>query len=152
VYPIDIMEQMKDVLDLDDVRPNAFIFLSKEKDGQLFGMEGSGLEESSDAAEINAVITALTSRMVEQHDKPTTVAKVEAAVKAAAQGDFGLSADDLRTLGGKLTPGHSALVVLFENVWERKFREIGRKLGGTVIKQTLITAEDLDQAAKEMSA
>jgi hypothetical protein len=106
--------------------------LSKEKDGQLFGMEGSGLQEGADAVEINAVVTALTSRMVEQHDAATTVANVEAAVKAAGQGDFGLSAGALQSLGRRLDPGHSALVVLFENLWERRFREIGRTMGGAV--------------------
>jgi predicted double-glycine peptidase len=152
VFPIDLLEQLKDLLDPRDVRPNAFMFLSKEKNGQLFGMEGSGLQEGADAAEINAVVTALTSRMVEQHDKATTTANIEAAVKAAAQGDFGLSAGALQLLGSKLAPGHSAFVVLFENFWERKFREIARKMGGTVTSQTLITAEDLCQAAKELIA
>jgi predicted double-glycine peptidase len=152
VYPIDLLEQLKNLLDPGDVRPNAFVFLSKDKDGRLFGMEGSGLQEGADAAEINAVVTALTSRMVEQHDMATTVANVEAAVKAAAQGDFGLSAGALQALGRKLTPGHSALVVLFENLWERKFKEIARKSGGTVANQTLITAEALEQAARELGA
>jgi predicted double-glycine peptidase len=151
IFPVDLLERMNGVLDPQDVRPNAFIFLSKEKNGQLFGMEGSGLQEGADAVEINAVVTALTSRMVEQHDPATTVANVEAAVKAAAQGDFGLSADALKSLGSRLEPGHSALVVLFENLWERRFREIGNGMGGRVIRQTLITAEDLDQAAKELT-
>jgi predicted double-glycine peptidase len=151
IFPIDLLERMGGVLDPQNVRPNAFVFLSKEKDGQLFGMEGSGLQESADAVEINAVVTALTSRMVEQHDAATTVANVEAAMKAAAQGDFGLSAGALQSLGSKLDPGHSALVVLFENLWERRFREIGRTMGGTVFSQTLITAEALDQAARELT-
>jgi uncharacterized membrane protein len=114
-------------------------------------MEGGGLEEDADAAEINALIAALTSRMVEP-DKAATAASIEAAVKAVAQGDFGLSADALQALGSKLAPGHCALVVLFENLWERKFREITGNLGGTVTNQRLITAEALQKAAKEVIA
>jgi hypothetical protein len=151
VYPIDVLEQIKTMLDQQYIRPNAFIFLRKEKDGQLFGMEGSGLQEGDDAAEINAVVTALTSRMVEKRNTPAIAADVEAAVKAAAQGDFGLSADALHVLGSKLAPGHCALVVLFENVWERKFREITRSFGGTVTNQRLITAEGLQKAASELT-
>ena len=150
-FPIDIMEQLKSILDPQSVRPNAFIFLSKTKDG-LFGMEGSGLQEAADVAEINALITAITSRMVEKQDKAATAASVEAAVKAAAQGDFGLSHDALQALGSKLAPGHSALVVLFENLWERKFRDFTRNLGGTVTSQRLVTAEALAKAAKELVA
>jgi len=150
-FPIDIMEQLKGILDPQSVRPNAFIFLSKIKDG-LLGMEGSGLQEAADVAEINALITAITSRMVEKQDKAATAASVEAAVKAAAQGDFGLSHDSLQALGSKLDPGHSALIVLFENLWERKFREFTRSLGGTVTNQRLVTAEALEKAAKELIA
>jgi hypothetical protein len=152
VYPIDVLEQVKAMLDQQNIRPNAFIFLRKEKDGQLFGMEGSGLQEGADAAEINAVVTALTSRMVEKPDKSAVAGDVEAAVKAAAQGDFGLSAGSLQVLGSKLAPGQSALVVLFENFWERKFRDIMHNLGGTVTNQKLMTAEGLQKAAKELIA
>jgi hypothetical protein len=148
VFALDVLEQLKDLLDPKDVRPNAFMFLSKTQDGQLFGMEGSGLQEGEDAAETNAVVTALTSRMVEQLDEAATAASIEEAVKAAAQGDFGLSAGSLKALGMKLAPGHSALVVLFENLWERKFRRTTAGMGGTVINQTLITAEELRDAAK----
>jgi uncharacterized protein len=150
-FPIDIMEQLKAMLDQQVVRPNAFIFLSKTEHG-LFGMEGSGLQEGADAAEINALVTALTSRMVEKQDKSATAVSVEAAVKAAAQGDFGLSHGALQVIGDKLAPGHSALIVLFENLWERKFREAMRKLGGTVTNQRLITPEDLERSAKELIA
>ena len=61
-----------------------------------------------------------------------------------------MSADALRLIGSKLEPGHSALVVLFENLWERRFRDVVRGMGGSVTRQTLITAEDLRQAAKEL--
>jgi predicted double-glycine peptidase len=151
-YPIDIMEQLKGMLDRQNVRPNAFIFLAKTKDDELFCMEGSGLTEDADAAEINAVVTAITSRMVEKQDKAATAASMEAAVKAAAQGDFGLSHAGLQAIGSKLAPGHSALIVLFENLWERKYRALMGKLGGTVTNQRLITAEALEKTAKELIA
>jgi hypothetical protein len=151
VFAIDALEQVKAMLDQKVVRPNAFIFLSRTKDG-LFGMEGSGLQEDADAAEINAVVTALTSRMVEKQEKGATAAGIDAAVKAAAQGDFGLSHGALQALGEKLAPGHSALVVLFENLWERKYRDLMHKLGGSITNQRLITAEALEKAAKDLIA
>jgi predicted double-glycine peptidase len=152
VFPIDVMEKLKPMLDPQNVRPNAFIFLAKDESGQLFGMEGSGLLEDADAAEINAVVTAITSRMVEKQDKSATAASIDEAVRAAAQGDFGLSHSALHALGSNLAPGHSALLFLFENLWERKFRELTTSLGGTVTNQRLITAEALDKAAKELIA
>jgi uncharacterized protein len=153
VFPMDLLDDLKTWLsNTASIRPNAFIFLHKDKDGAIAGMEGSGLQEDADAAELNAVITAITSRMVDRADDATTSAKVEAALKAAAQGDFGLSAGDLRKLGDQLAAGHSALIVLFENVWERKFREIIAKHDGSVFNQRLLTPQALAEAAQRLAA
>jgi hypothetical protein len=48
---------------------------------------------------------------------------------------------DIQKLARKLFPHHSALVLLFENAWERKFKEIVKKYDGAVTNQRLITSE-----------
>lgn len=151
IYPLDILERLKGLLDPKSVRANAFVFLWKDPDGGLAGMEGSGLEESEDAAAINAAVTAITSRMVGGHDDSSTSAEIETAAKAAAQGDFGLSFGGLRALGGTLAPGHSAFIMLFENLWERKIRDIAQTMGGAVTNQRLLTSEALEKAARELA-
>jgi hypothetical protein len=76
---------------------------------------------------------------------------VETALAAAAAGDFGLTADDIHKIAQELPPGHSSIILLFENAWERKFREVARKHNGAIVNQRLITSEALARAAGELS-
>ena len=152
VFPLDVLEEIKPLIDSDSVRPNAFIFLRKDGEGRTAGMEGSGLEDGADAAEFNAIVTAVASRMLEKPGETTVALKMQEAAKAAAQGDFGLSSGALQAVADRLKPNESALIVFFENVWERKFAEIAHKFGGEVTNQRLITPQALVQAAERLVA
>jgi predicted double-glycine peptidase len=148
LLPYDLLDELRDFRKSEYIRPNAFIFLRKDKEGNLSGMEGSTLEDEHDVAEINAVIAAITSRSLGSPDLSRS--KAENAIRAAAAGDFGLSDADIRRIGEKLPPQHSAIIVLFENVWERRFRAVVSKHGGGVIAQRLISPEALARAAAEL--
>lgn len=150
VFPLDLLEDLKPLLNPDSVRPNAFIFLRKGEDGKIAAMEGSGLEDGTDAAEFNAIVTAVTSTLVEFKEKVATAERMKEAARAAAQGDFGLSSEALEVTANQLQPGESALVVFFENVWERRFREIAKKYDGEVTSQRLVTPKALARAAREL--
>jgi uncharacterized membrane protein len=119
-------------------------------------MEGSGMNDDADVAAINAVIAAITSRRVGSPEFAPS--KAEAAVRVAAEGDFGLSASDMQKIAQKIQPEHSAIIILFENVWERKFKDIARKHNGAVVSQRLIAPaalakvdDDLGQEGKSLS-
>jgi hypothetical protein len=150
VFPIDVIDDLKGLLDPKSVRPNAFLFLRKDAEGKVAAMEGSGLDDAADVAEFNAIVTAITSRMVDHVPEEARVAGVREAAAAAAEGDFGLSADALRAVGDRLAPGESALVVFFENLWEREFREIAAKYRGEIVRQRLITPRELTEAARKL--
>ena len=152
VFPIDVLEDVKGLLDPLSVRPDAFLFVRKGPDGKVAGMEGSGLEDAADAAEFNAIITAITSRIIEYRPASSRVAEIESAARAAAEGDFGLSADALRAVADRLQPNESAIVVFFENLWERKFKEIASKYGGEIVNQRMITPRALAEAAQKLVA
>ena len=149
VFPIDILEDVKGLLDPGSIRANAFLFLRKGPDGKVAGMEGSGLEDAADVVEFNAIVTAVTSRMIVGTPGATTMRE---AAQAAAEGDFGLSAEALRAVADRLQPGESALVVFFENLWERRFREIAAKYDGEIVNQRLVTPRALVEAAQKLVA
>ena len=90
LLPYDFLHELKDIWADGSIRPVAYIFLRKDKDGNVSGMEGSHLGEDDDVAAINAVIAALASRSVGSPELARS--KAETAVRAAAAGDFGLSA------------------------------------------------------------
>jgi predicted double-glycine peptidase len=150
LLPYDFLNELRDLWKNAGVRPNAFIFLRKDKDGNISGMEGSGLQEDQDATAINAVVAALASRGIGSIGSRRS--EIESAVKSAAAGDFGLSAADVMRMAQKLPPDHSAMIGLFENVWERRFKEVAEKYAGAVINQRLISPEALAKAASEFVA
>jgi predicted double-glycine peptidase len=152
VFPIDVLEDVKGLLDPLSVRPDAFLFLRKGPDGKVMGVEGSGLEDAADVAEFNAIITAITSRIIEHRPGSSRADEIKAAAQAAAEGDFGLSAEMLQAIADRLQPNESALVVFFENLWERKFKEIAGKYGGEIVNQRMITPRALAEAAQKLVA
>jgi predicted double-glycine peptidase len=149
ILPYDFLNELKDIWENGNIRPDAFIFLRKDRDGKVSGMEGSRLQEDADIATINAVIAAITSRSVGNPELARS--KAEAAVVAATQGDFGLSAGDMRKLAQKIQPSQSAIIILFENAWERRFKDVAKKHGGTIVGQKLLTSENLAKAARELA-
>ena len=64
---------------------------------------------------------------IEEVERATARAMAESTAQAAAEGDFGLSVKDPHRIADKLSPEHSANIVLFGNLRERKFREISAK-------------------------
>ena len=76
--------------------------------------------------------------------------RLQAAIKASTLGDFGLTEAELLQVAAKLEPGNSAVIVLFENVWERRFRAIAAKHHGSVVNQQLVSSETLVKRAKEL--
>ena len=149
LLPFDFMTELKQIWQDGSVRPNAFIFLRKDKHGALSGMEGSHLEEDDAISAANAVIAALAARGLDSPE--ATRSKVEAAINATAELDFGLSVSDIQKLGERIGPEESAMIVLFENVWEQKLKEIAGKHGGSVAGQRLIAPEALARAARQLA-
>jgi hypothetical protein len=139
LLPYDFVNELRDIWETGIIRPDAFIFLRKDQAGRLTALEGGRLQEEEDIMEINALVAALAGFGVGGADMAR--AKAESAVKSAAEGDFGLSVTDIERIAGKLPPDHSAIIVLFENLWERKFKAVARKYDGTVIDQRMIPSD-----------
>ena len=150
IPPYDFLNQLKDIWEEGQIRPDAFIFLRKDKSGKISGMEGSSLQQDDDIAAIDAIIATIASRSLGASELASI--KAAAALADAAAGDFGLSANDMRALAEKLQPNESAIVILFENVWERRFREAAAERGGEVVNQRFISPKALTEAAARLVA
>ena len=148
LLPYDFMTELKDIWAAGHVRPNAFIILRKDKNGALSGMEGGRVLEEDDVAATNAVLAAITSRSVGRPEHARS--KTEKAVEAAAKGDFGLSLSDIKRIARKLPRDHTTLIVLFENAWERRLKQVAAKHGGAVSAQRLISPQALVAAASKI--
>jgi predicted double-glycine peptidase len=150
LLPYDFMSELMPIWQSGDVRPNAFLLLRKDKDGNVSGMQGGRLHEEDDMRAVNAVISAIASRGTKRI--ASRRAKMEQAIDAVAEGDFGLSAGEIRKIANRLPANHSAVAVLVENVWERKLRDAAKRYAGTVVDQRVLTPAALADAASKLAA
>jgi len=96
-----------------------------------------------------AIIAALAGLSSGGADRARSEAKE--AARAAASGDFGLTVGEIRKIGERIPPDHSVVIVLFENLWERRFREITKRYGGDVIVQRSFVPEQIARVGKELA-
>lgn len=143
LLPYDFVNELKGLWEAGILRPDAFIFLRKDQDGNVSAMEGGRLQEGDEIIEINALFGALAG--LAEGGPALARVKAQTAATAAAQGDFGLSVADIERIAGKLPNAHSAVIVLFENLWERTFKTIAKKYQGVVIDQRTISPLSLYQ-------
>ncbi len=147
--PYDFLSGLRDIWDSGHVRPNAFILLRKDKNGAIAGMEGGRVTEEGDVAATNAVLAAIANRSIGRPQ--ATRSKMKSAIDAAAEGDFGLAAADIKRIGKKLPRDHSAIIILFENTWERRLKQVAAAHGGAMSAQRMITPEMLAAAVSRIS-
>jgi hypothetical protein len=131
------------------VRPDAYIFLRKDEDGKVVAIEGGNLEDAEDLPEVNALLAAIAG-LARGGTEEAVAGAATAAREAGA--DFGLSAEEVQRIADKLPPGKSAVIVLVENLWERKFREAVGRHGGSLINQRWYGADTLARLGERLAA
>ncbi len=131
------------------VRPDAYVFLRKDAEGKVAAIEGGNLEEAEDLPEVNALLAAIAG--LASGGTEEALARAESAVRAAGS-DFGLSAEEVQRIAEKLPPGHSAVIVLVENLWERAFREAVGRHNGSLIRQSWYGADTLARLGERLAA
>jgi predicted double-glycine peptidase len=144
LLPFDFLDEVQGIWQDGNVRPNAFIFLRRDAQGNLSGMEGSRLEQGEDIVAMNAAMAAITDRSLGTPERGSS--SVLAAIGNAAGGDFGLPVEELKRIAERVPASHSAIIAIFENVWERRLRDIAERYGGRIINQQLMSSEDVAKA------
>jgi predicted double-glycine peptidase len=147
--PFDFVSEWRDLSEGGVIRPDAFIMMRKDTKGRLMVMEGGRLEDTEDIMEINAIVATLVGLRTRGHDDARRMA--ESAVQAAASGDFGLSPENLMRIGDLVPPDHSVILILFENLWERRFREAVKKYQGELIIQKAFVPEQIAKMGEEFA-
>ena len=131
------------------MRPDAFIFLRRDRRGGLSAIGGGRLEDDWELMAVNTVLAALAG-MAAGGDVERARRGARSAARAAAFGDFGLPEEELMRIAEKLPNDNTAIVVFFENLWERRFRDIAGKYSGSVVRQQLIPSDTLIQLGEEL--
>jgi hypothetical protein len=149
LMPYDFLNELRDIWDSGHVRPNAFIFLRKDRSGAIAGMEGGRVMGDGDIAATNAILAAIAANRIGR--AASLRSRLEKAMKAAERGDFGLPMADIKAITKKLRRNRSAIILLFENTWERRLREVAARYGGTVSGQQTMEPDALAASAKKIA-
>ena len=133
LFPMDVMKQLKSILNRDIIRPVSYIVLKKDREGNIFVLEGGDLDEE-EAVEMNAVIGYLIGLVAGRPD---------IAGEGAAADASGISEKHLQKMAEDLPPDHSALLLILEHVWAKRAREMFSSLGGSLVSHEMITHDML---------
>jgi uncharacterized membrane protein len=99
------------------IRVIDLVFVAKDADGDVVGIELSDIDESASAA-----------------------------YRPHVEEPSGLLADeDIQDLGADLAPNSSAAILLFEHVWAKKFRDAVLGAGGELVASIRIPKEAIDE-------
>jgi predicted double-glycine peptidase/uncharacterized membrane protein len=133
LFPNDVMQQLKSILNRDLLRAVAYIVLVKDREGNVFVLEGGDLDEE-EAVGINTVIGYLVGRAAGRPDIAGESAPADAS---------GISEKYLQKMAEDLPPDRSALLLIVEHVWAKRARELFASIGGSVVSQGMITHDML---------
>jgi hypothetical protein len=133
-----IMEELSKLEQSGTIRILDLLFVQKDVDsGDLIALDYQG-------EDLGAIIGALLGFDFEG----------EAAAEPAAQEShaFGLSSEQIESMGASLEPGHSAGVLLVEHIWARDFKQAVRDAGGVPLGEGFLTPEAIAKVAGELVA
>jgi len=131
IFLEDVRQGLESILNRDLIRAIAYIVLVKDREGNIFVLEGGDLEEE-EAVEMNAVIGYLVGLLAGRPD---------IAAEEAAPETYGISEKNLQKMADDLPPDHSALLLILEHVWTKKARELFASLGGSLVSHGIITPD-----------
>jgi len=146
LLPFDFLDELRG---FDDGGTSAFVLLRKDELGRVSGMQGGRVRDASDAIQLNALIAALAARATDGDE--SLPATAHAAARAAAAGDFGLAAVDLKRRAGMLSPGTSEIVLLVENGRKEHVAAAAERHGGRIAGQKFVQRPELDELGRELS-
>ncbi len=149
MLPYDVMEETRHFWESGLIRPAAYLFLRKDKEGRLSAIEGGNLQEGEETNEIDALLAVMAG--LHLGSKESAKIRAEKAVKAVSEGDFGLSVDDIKRVGVELHRDSSAMILFFEHLWAKKLRDILSRYGGTLVHQEIIKADTLARLGTELA-
>jgi uncharacterized membrane protein len=135
-----IMEELSRLEQSGTIRILDLLFVQKDADsGDLIALDYQG-------EDLGAIIGALLGFEFEG----TSGAPAGAAAEAAHA--FGLSSEQIESMGASLEPGHSAGVLLVEHIWARDFKQAVRDAGGVPLGEGFLTPEAIEKVAGELVA
>ncbi len=113
----EIAPALADLVQTGLIRVIDLVFVTKDADGSVVGIELSELDD------------AVTAAFAPHVEEPSGL----------------LAEEDIEDLGADLAPGSSAAILLFEHVWATRFRDAVLGSGGELVAEIRIPKEVIDE-------
>jgi uncharacterized membrane protein len=116
-FTVEIAPALEDLVQSGLIRVIDLVFVTKDADGTVVGIELSDVDEG-------------TSSAFQPHvEEPSGL----------------LSDEDIEDLGAELEPNSSAAILLFEHLWATRFRDAVVNSGGQLVASIRIPKEAIDE-------
>jgi uncharacterized membrane protein len=144
-----LLDELDRVREFGIIRLIDFLFVAKDEDGDISAMEVTDLTEE-ERMEFGAVVGGLIG--LGAAGAEGAVEGAVAGALAVAEHDFGLTAQEIEEVAGRIPKGSSAVVVLFEHTWALRLKEYMLDAGGVLIAQGLLHPSALVKVGEELAA
>lgn len=144
----DFIEELYLIREVGIIRLIDFLFISKEKDGEVVALEVSDLTEE-ERIKTGAVIGGLIGYGAAGEEGLKVGAEMGAT--AMAENDFGLTDEEIMEVVDEIPAGTSACLVLFEHAWAKQLKQIMVDHGGEVLAQGMIHPYAFVQLGTELA-
>ncbi len=142
-----LLDQIDLVRELGIIRLIDFLFVEKDKFGNIEAMEVSDLTQE-ERMEFGAVVGGLIGLGAAGREGAEVGAVVGAL--AVAENDFGMTAEDIQEIADDIPKSSSALIVLFEHTWALGIKNYAFNNGGVLLAQGLIHPSALVEVGIEL--
>lgn len=142
-----LLDQIDLVRELGIIRLIDFMFVEKDKFGNIEAMEVSDLTQE-ERMEFGAVVGGLIGLGAAGREG-AEVGAVAGAL-AVAENDFGMTAEDIQDIADDIPKSSSALIVLFEHTWALGIKNYALNNGGVLLAQGMIHPSALIEVGVEL--
>jgi uncharacterized membrane protein len=130
------------------VRLIDLVFILKDEDGNVATIEMSDL---TDEQKIELGMDAGALIGLGAYGPAGIEAGAEAGAIAAAEGDLGMTQEDIDEIAAEIPENCSALIILFENLWSLPLKQAIINANGRLIGNWIIQPEMLVEMGAEMA-
>lgn len=148
-YAKEIMVELKSLRKEKIIRLFDLLYIIKHQDGTVVSKEVDDLM-ADEQRTYGGLVKSLLGMATD--DLEHVDADAMAQSLASAEGEFGLSEDEIQGLADQIPNGSSAILVIFEHAWARGVREAMLNAGGYVRAQGIINPDTLVAASNQLAS
>jgi len=134
----EIVPAINEARDKGLIRLIDYLFVMKDKNGNILSIEGTDLGKK-EAIKLGAAVGALLGLGAEGLEGAEAGAEIGAEM--AAEKSFGLDQEDIDGIAEEIPENSSALIMLVEHLWAKKIKEALRDSEGVLLAQGMLQPE-----------